>query len=354
MDPALTQTTSPSRRDLSGRIAVRLTVKGERIVGVEIDSTRPRGVAQVFFGRTPDEVVPMLGLIFSLCSTAQSMAGLGAVEEASKQAVRASQRAARDVLRQSEMLTQTAMRVLMDWPRLLGVERATKTVRLALSTQSGLEMDLFGGANWKVPGGIDATPDVESVHARILKLQDALDVTLYQGGLADKLMAALDQRALNGFGALPDGAPPESGALSRQWDEAGVAVARSRFGAGLRARLMARLADLENVPEQMLRAVEALGPCNAIELPAGIDGVGAAAVETARGVLAHRVELREGKITSYEIDAPTDVNFLNDGVVAQGLIGESVKDLEALSAAAELHVLAIDPCVRCALEIVDA
>ena len=154
--------------DFAGRILVRLSTHAGRVTAVDIDSTRPGGVTQVFAGRAPDDVVGMLGLIFSLCSTAQTIAGLTAVEAARGLTIAAEHTAARDLLRQAEMLTQTAMRVLMDWPRLLGLPPAAATVRAALTAQTGLEADLYRGANWKVPGSIEMTPDVEGVRATAL------------------------------------------------------------------------------------------------------------------------------------------------------------------------------------------
>ncbi len=340
--------------DFAGRILVKLETGAGRVTSVEIDSTRPQGVTQVFAGRAPDDVVGMLGLIFSLCSTAQTVAGLTAVEAARGQTVPDGQAAARDILRQAEMLAQTAMRVLMDWPRLLELSPAAAAVRAALGAQSGLETALFGGPGWKVPGGTEIKPDVDAVRASATQAAVEIDRTLNQDGLAEKLLAALDERGLNGFGALADGTAPETGALTRQWDNAKVAQARKTYGAGLRARLWARLADLKDLPVAMTANVDRLCPCTPVfESPQG-DGQGEATVETARGALTHRVRLKGGVIDAYEIDAPTDVNFLNDGVVTQGLMGANAVDSQTLRAAAELHVLAVDPCVSCALEIVDA
>jgi len=350
----MTQNQGSIGSDFAGRIEVRLSTHAGLVCVVDINSTRPRGVAKVFAGRTPDETVGLLGGVFSLCATAQTVAGLEALEAACGISISEPQRAARTILREAEMLAQTVLRVGMDWPRLLGVAPAVALARLALSTQAALEADLFGGRNWKVVGGVSMRPDGDAVRSHVSGLHDGVRAAFSEGGLADQLLAALDARGLNGFGALADDAGPETGALSRQWNDAGVVAARDAFGAGLRTRLLARFADMRDLPVSLLASVEQLGACEGVGIVAPITGEGVATVETARGALTHSVRVEDGKISAYAIDAPTDLNFLNDGVVALGLMGAEAADREALNTAAELHVLAIDPCVSCTLEVVDA
>jgi len=340
--------------DFAGRIEVRLSTHAGQVSGVDINNTRPRGVAKVFAGRTPDETLSMLGRVFSLCATAQTIAGLEAMEMACAVSVPEPQRAARSILREAEMLTQTVLRVCMDWPRLLGAAPAAWVARLALSTQVALEADLFGGQDWKVVGGALMRPDGTAARSRLSVLHGALKDILSADGFADQLLAALDARGLNGFGALADDAELETGALSRHWNDMHVVAARGAFGAGLRARLLARFADMRDLPASLLVTMENLGPCEGGFEPAHVNGEGKATVETARGALTHTVSVKDGKISAYTIYAPTDLNFLNDGVVAMGLMGAKCADLEALNTAAELHVLAVDPCVSCTLEIRDA
>jgi len=57
-----------------------------------------------------------------------------------------------------------------------------------------------------------------------------------------------------------------------------------------------------------------------------------------------------GLLSAYRIKAPTGPIFLSEGSVTQGLIGAGATDHEALSWAAELHFMAIDPCVLCSVE----
>ena len=78
-------------------------------------------------------------------------------------------------------------------------------------------------------------------------------------------------------------------------------------------------------------------------------GEGAATVETARGPLTHEVEIRDLRVTRCRTTAPTERNFAPGGPVAAGLQGAPLDLL-----AAELHILAIDPCVAASVDLAPA
>ena len=124
---------------------------------------------------------------------------------------------------------------------------------------------------------------------------------------------------------------------------------RDRFGDGLLARWVARLAELAALPER-LRAV-LNGHETPAPAPASPPGEGLAAVEAARGRLHHRVALDSGRIRDYQILAPTEWNFHPEGVAAQALADIRVEDDERRLSLARLLVNAIDPCVACTLEL---
>ena len=84
-------------------------------------------------------------------------------------------------------------------------------------------------------------------------------------------------------------------------------------------------------------------------IPPRRTGEGAATVETARGLLTHRVRVERGIVTACQTFAPTDANFAPDGPVVTGLTGQPLDPV-----AARLHVFAIDPCVACSVEVANA
>jgi Ni,Fe-hydrogenase I large subunit len=118
---------------------------------------------------------------------------------------------------------------------------------------------------------------------------------------------------------------------------------------GLSARLLARLAELAVLPAQLRRPL-----ANGIRSASPRDGVGLAAVETARGTLIHRVELDGEKVMRYRIVAPTEWNFHPRGAFPRGLAGMPARNEGELRQAAALLAHALDPCVAYETRIVDA
>lgn len=68
----------------------------------------------------------------------------------------------------------------------------------------------------------------------------------------------------------------------------------------------------------------AQGVCPVPETRLDADGIGLVQVQAVRGLLIHRLELRQERVYDYRIVAPAEWNFHPEGVVAQGL-----KPLEA-------------------------
>lgn len=328
--------------DIGGSIRVVLRPRGEQVGAVEIASTRPLSAARVFVGKPVDDVVESIGRLFSLCGKAQTVAALRAAEQALGLDPAPGVEAARELLRLAEMLTQTAMRLGLHWPRALGLELRPDLVRAALAAEQAVEAQV-AGMGWRAVGaGVTAPPD--AMTDTLARLTDALAGS----ALVAQLATALEVRGREGFGALPEGMAPEAGALSRNWDARKVAAARAAHGAGLAARLAASAEDLARLPLEMIAALAGVEATPARAAPRR-SGAGAATVETARGPLTHRIEIKDGVVVSCETEAPTEANFAPGGPAAAGLVG-AVLD----PGAAELHLLAIDPCVGCEVEVADA
>lgn len=337
-------------QDIGGRIVVRLKISDGVVSDVLICSTRPMHAADIFIGYGADKVAELIGSVYSLCGKAQSIAALAALENAMDISVSPAQTAARDALRLAEMLGQAMMRTCLGWPRLLGLELHPQMVRQFLQAEGLLERHLMGGQGWKTPGGVALNPDRQAASAVVQDLQGNIAEILAPNGLAEVLQAALKARNLQGFGALASGMQPEGGALSRNCSAPDVCEKVERYGAGLSARLAAGFVDLQALGDELAKVVQAV----AIDAPIdvnGRNGEGEATVETVRGPLHHRVQLKDGIVKSMQINAPTEVNFRPDGPIAQGLRGVDATDDAALEQAAELHVLAIDPCVETQIEL---
>lgn len=328
--------------DICGDIRLRAVADDGRIARVDVASSRPTQAASLFEKKRVEDMCEGIGRVFSLCGTAQTVAALTAAEAVLAIAPAPGVQAARNLARRAEMLTQTVMRLALHWPRALAQEIRPELVRACLAAEQAIARGALG-ADWRVPGAGVSAPD-DGLDEQL----SALDTLLQEADPGAPLAAALADRGLEAYGAMPEGMAPELGALSRTWDHETILAARRAHGAGLAARLEASRAEISLLPLMMLEALAAIVPEPAREA-ARASGQGEAVVETARGPLTHRLTVDNGLVSACVTEAPTEANFAPDGPAVAGLIGAPA-DLVA----AELHVLAIDPCVAAVVEIADA
>jgi Ni,Fe-hydrogenase I large subunit len=84
-------------------------------------------------------------------------------------------------------------------------------------------------------------------------------------------------------------------------------------------------------------------PTGAVALAEG-DAI--AWVETARGLLLHRVTIAGDVVARYQIVAPTEWNFHPRGALATELVGLSAPDAATLRKRVDMLVQSLDPCVK--------
>jgi hydrogenase large subunit len=154
-----------------------------------------------------------------------------------------------------------------------------------------------------------------------------------------------------------DGRPVEVGALARQ-AVAGNPLLRelvNRSGSNVRNRVIARLIEIAHLALALQRWIRELrldDPFYAIAEQPG-EGRAAGLVEAARGSLGHWIELSGGKISRYQIIAPTTWNFSprdangQPGPLEQALVGTAVGHEGAASVAVQHVVRSFDPCMVC-------
>lgn len=109
-----------------------------------------------------------------------------------------------------------------------------------------------------------------------------------------------------------------------------------RIGSALAARCEALQGDTE------------LGRGAAIHL---VKDCGRGTVETARGLLQHDLRLEDGRMAELSILAPTDRHFADAGLLRAWLDDWEGGSPEELQRAAELVLLALDPCVPWQLSV---
>ncbi|MHA7866709.1 MAG: nickel-dependent hydrogenase large subunit [Salipiger thiooxidans] len=151
------------------------------------------------------------------------------------------------------------------------------------------------------------------------------------------------------------GRPVEVGALARQVvDGHPLALALAAEG-GVRARIAGRLLEIARLVIWLEDWAAALDPSARFmdPGPAPRDGAGVGLVEAARGTLGHWISCAGGRVSGYQIVAPTTWNFSPrdgggvPGPVEAALIGAPVGEDERTPVAVQHVVRSFDPCMVC-------
>jgi len=134
----------------------------------------------------------------------------------------------------------------------------------------------------------------------------------------------------------------ETSCLNRQRTQPLIADLLKKYGNGLVTRLTSRLLELAAMPNLLRQNVsEMQTPKNLTEKTS----VGVSQIQASRGLLIHKVTMRNGLISDYQIVAPTEWNFHSNGVAALSLNALNAKNKALLQTQATLIINAIDPCV---------
>ena len=378
---------------IEGEIAVRLSRAAGRVARVSIRSTRPLATARVVVGRRAADVAALVPRIYSICASAQGAASASALEAAMSVPPSAPRLASRAFAVALENLQEDLRRLLIDLPAVLGQDARVEPVARLRRAFAPL---LFASAS---PGDADGERDrraaiataVEVVSGHVLgeplagfaaradadalerwareaatAPAQALRAMLERGGRlgesdvptlppmtrerVEAIVAALAADA--GFAAAPalGGMARETGAFARMSSHPAIAPFASRHGRGVASRLAARIVGVAHGAA----ALAGRGTLVDVDAWSPHAGIGVASVETARGLLVHHAEVRDGVVTAYGIVAPTEWNFRPGGPLERSLAGLDAADAQALARDAALVVQSLDPCVACGVEVCDA
>ncbi|MCW8928825.1 MAG: nickel-dependent hydrogenase large subunit [Gammaproteobacteria bacterium] len=396
---------------IEGFLDIQLTMNDSIISDVEIQSSRPVYASQVFLGKSVNESLSMLPLLFSICGVAQACSGIRACEQTLGRQVSAHVEHVRDSLVDMETLREHLWRILLDWPKLLDKQLLNKNLLTqemseiikyqqdyrnlltsgsnpflldqdipAVSAESSqpikqlnqlLERSIFSmsPAQWLEIDSIEKLQhwfeSSETVAAHLLK---KIQRNEWQGlgrnntrGLVLELDVlesdALDFSKLyelfedNNFVKQPQwqGTCYETSSLTRV-DSILLQNLHQNFGNGLISRLVARLTEMAQIAQKLLGDVKKKAH-NISQKRNDIPGDGIGVVSAARGLLMHHVSIEKNKIKKYQILAPTEWNFHPQGVVTQSLVGLQ-GDTEQINSQVDLIINAIDPCVGYKFHIV--
>lgn len=373
---------------MTGALHIKLSQAGI----ASIVSTRP-DAAKVLRGKTPEQALAMVPLLFALCNQAQSYAAVLACRVAMGLPPAIKGDAVRQYLVSLETVREHVWRILMDWPVLCG-KAAKKTAVAELLKRDKTIKTLLNCA----PAHLQPADDIALNHAiltdDVSELIQLINDTVFGGGLQHwcllqdesqlhawlngnngagakllselyrrdwqtvgqsdishlpvldnaKLYSYLQQVDLSHFCRAPhwQGHCRESSPLSRQQSHPLLSVLLTHYGNGLLSRFVALMMEVAEILSQLTPFADTT-PTIASSYSA--DGVGLAQVQAARGLLIHRVELQQGKIADYRIVAPTEWNCQPHGILALGLSQLQASDENILRQQAQWLLHAIDPCV---------
>ena len=100
---------------------------GER---VGISSSRPVQASRVMEGKSPDEALSLIPLLFNICGVAQARTSLSAIQDQLAISPHPAEEIARDMLVLTETAREHLFRILVDWPRLFKLDRDEQALSL--------------------------------------------------------------------------------------------------------------------------------------------------------------------------------------------------------------------------------
>lgn len=210
---------------------------------------------------------------------------------------------------------------------------------------------------WRVGGSLSAL-DTQSI------TEDATHAWLADGGAARHPLQGLTRPDVDKLQAYTWNKAPrlagevvETGAIARQLASQHPLVLDvvGRHGGTVFTRVLSRALELARVVPMMevwLQQLRSGEPyCDMAALPDEGQGIGLS--EAARGALGHWLVVRGGRITNYQIVAPTSWNFSprdaagTPGALEKALENAPVQDGEQTPVAVQHIVRSFDPCMVC-------
>ena len=281
---------------------------GHLTIGVgpraSIATTRPPTIGRVFVGKTPREALVLAPMLFAVCGAAQTEACASALRAAGADVPPGP--GSRAVA--AEATREHLMRIAVDWSRALGEEPEPDTLKAVHALPRSAVVDMQSKAR--------------ALITRMLAPLESLALPgwhHHQSSLGARLIRRVIEEGWADLGGISELQERETSALTLTSSNTGGAA-----GNGLLARLLAR-------PAHLLQLFDALALAGSVTGP----------VSTSRGLLRHRAQLNGGRITAYDIVAPTDVNFAAGGPAQESLAAcGSIAELPA-----RLLIEAFDPCI---------
>jgi hypothetical protein len=267
------------------------------------------------------------------------------------------------------------LRIVVDWASALGEAPDREALR-AISVHATAMRAATPGAAGRLAvfvrdtvlgesfAGLDDEAAFAAWAARRRTVAQRLVAHVIDAGFADSgasepaVLPALPRDAAAAFFPAGDrdpsdaGPPYETTAFAEARSAPIVAALEARHGAGLLARLAARLVAIAALAGEAVALAGAGRSGDAPDLfQRKAEGTGIGEVGTARGRLRHFVEVADGRVRRYHIAAPTDWNFSPAGPVRAALSAIAGDGRGRIEERARLMIGAFDPCVDYVLKV---
>ena len=375
-----------SLTSIAGRLNITVQYDGKKIQTVLINSTRPKSITRLFEGKSPEEVFNFIPLIFSLCGTAQTVASAMAIESLRGVKVPKEVEVARSVLIYLETAKELSFRLSKDWLErvpLIDVSEVMECYRSALSQLgSALNLQTQASSNQAQFNYADLLYSLEklllpltsfcekstSVELGITPLSQLVDnlnaqfegVELGPSAPALTLASEYLEHKLESDDAAVFCSRPrietngkflcvETGVWAQHADTTLIRQAEAEGSHQLTLRFIALVYELASIPAKIREIINSETGRLGVTASEGL-----ATVNTARGLLVHKVTLEsvndEERINKYHIIAPTEWNFHPEGSLISILQGVEVSRKNLMPLLDKL-ILAIDPCVAYDIKI---
>ncbi|MCI4663041.1 MAG: hypothetical protein MRY63_14625 [Neomegalonema sp.] len=341
---------------LSGHLIVDMSTPGAPHLALSM----PDVAGRLIRGRGRDEAVAILPMVHSVCGIAHAHAAAAAMDRALEQGASAALDAARQALVAMERLREHALRILIDWPALIGGSGQPGRAAGFMSLGADLRGALFDAD----PFALNAQPRTAQAALHVIGEAEARLVDHVFGIGLERWQALADREAIRGWAQAasspaaafiawllargsetPASAAPvgETSCFARLRGAPMIAGLESD---GPLARSLARLLDLARLPQILRDLLAGKGAATPVSLleESGMVRTCAEAM-TARGALTYTVAMEQGRVASCAISPPTRVNFGPGGIAETRLAALSALPEAARLEAARLLVSALDPCV---------
>ena len=378
----------------AGQLQITLSVSAQKVQGVEITSTRPLHTSRLFIGKTPEQTLALLALLFYVCGIAQAFAAHTALSQALGLDENPAATLARQVLLDVEIIREHSWWLLInrDKARLapfIHLPNQFKKVLFkngnAFSLNSQLQIDhaqldklisqLENAVNDTFAGqrlSWLALQHLDNLHAWLhnntsipaLMLHEIIENNDQNLGHTElNLLPLLDNHQLHqylsqhnaaDFSRTPSwqGQCYETSCLNRQQNHPLIADLLQQHGNSVFTRLASRLLELASLPDRLQQHSKDLMTASPLkDWQSYFSKTGLAQIQASRGLLIHNVALKSGIISHYQIIAPTEWNFQPNGIAALSLQQLTAPNKTLLQQQAAMLINAIDPCVGFELRI---